>query len=97
MDNMNELFILLAQEAAKDANSGNIWGPTLVQAGIAGVVLWYVGSSLIPRLLDANDRAIAAFKEEAKLEREAHSRALDLQRTHCDGKMEEIRRLVSEK
>lgn len=54
-----------------DVPSGlDVWGPTIAQLGVAGLVLWYVGNKLIPKLLDANAETIRAFRDEMREQRE---------------------------
>jgi len=56
------------------------WLQLCAQAGIAGVVLFYFGSKLVPALLQAQKEALAAFREEMAAERAAHAEAVA--RTH---------------
>lgn len=87
-----EQFILLAQETSQ--NSQN-WIPTLVQGGLGALLAWYLLTRTVPKitesnekiitkLSDANDRSIAAFREEAATERKMHSEALEAARLHCE-------------
>lgn len=65
------------------------WGPVIAQLGIAGLVLWYVGTKLIPRLFEANERLVVAFRDEARAERDAHTTALNAQRAHDEKRTSE--------
>lgn len=70
------------------------WVQTIVQVGVAGAVLWYVGNRLLPRLMDANRDQLTAFREEMKAERDLHSQQVTRTHDRLDNLTTEVRRLA---
>lgn len=74
---------LLAAAIADDLPS---WAQLLIQGGIAAVVLIYFGRVLVPKLLEMQLSALAAFRDEMKTEREQNSREREAQRSHDEAR-----------
>lgn len=72
---------ILAADAVTPETSA-LWAP-LAQLGVVGLVLGYVGRSLIPRLFEALDTALKAFAIEQEKARLAFAAEMKAQREAC--------------
>lgn len=65
--------------------------PAFVNLGALGLMLWWLTLKLIPQLQNERSEAIAAFREEMRLERELHQQTIQQIIDHCQ---EELKLIV---
>ena len=71
------------------------WAPFIANVGIAGWVLWYCGTKLIPKFMESNEKLVTAFREEAKAEREHHTQSVLITHERINGLGEKVDELTA--
>ena len=64
--------------------------PAFINLGAVGLMLWWLTFQLVPRLQSQQEAALNSFREELRLEREAHQETMQRVIEHCQEELKAI-------